>query len=61
MCTNTRHVSHYRWGAWQVLQLTNLRTLNLANNRMSALPPELAAMAQMKQLNVEGNGLASLP
>ena len=43
-------------------QLSNLRILNLANNRLTCLPAELGAgLQQLTQLDVSHNELTGLP
>ena len=42
-------------------QLTNLRELRVAGNRLAALPRELGALAKLHRLVADGNALTALP
>ncbi|GMF50130.1 unnamed protein product [Phytophthora fragariaefolia] len=45
----------------EILELSNLRTLDLAANRLSELPPQLNALKSLKTLKVPNNALVELP
>jgi internalin A len=44
-----------------LFQLTQLRSLNLANNKLTALPESLGQLTQLQSLNLSKNELAELP
>jgi hypothetical protein len=45
----------------KVLQLSNLRTLDLSKNALTDIPEQLGSMAGMKQFNVSYNDIPQLP
>ncbi|WP_375478430.1 COR domain-containing protein, partial [uncultured Nostoc sp.] len=45
----------------EIVQLTNLQTLNLSYNQLSSLPPEIVQLTNLQTLNLSGNQLSSLP
>ena len=45
----------------KVLQLSNLRTLDLSKNALTEIPEPLGSIAGMKQFNVSYNAIPHLP
>ena len=45
----------------KVLQLSNLRTLDLSKNALTEIPEPLGSMGGMKQFNVSYNAIPQLP
>ena len=45
----------------EILQLTNLRTLNISRNRLQQLPPEIRQLSNLQELYIAGNQLQQLP
>ncbi|MEH1867482.1 MAG: COR domain-containing protein [Nostoc sp.] len=45
----------------EIVQLTNLRSLNLMSNQLSSLPPEFGKLANLRSLYLHNNHLSSLP
>lgn len=45
----------------EIRHLTNLRTLNISNNRFTGLPAELGQLEQLQVLDVSNNLLTGLP
>jgi hypothetical protein len=61
------HISHLhlrsngmdRWPeVWRIL---GLKVLDVADNRLSSVPPEIAQLTQLEELLISGNQLQSLP
>jgi internalin A len=42
-------------------QLTNLQVLDLVNNRLKSIPPELAQLTNLQRLYLQNNQLSSIP
>ncbi|WP_196517490.1 COR domain-containing protein, partial [Nostoc sp. WHI] len=45
----------------EIVQLTNLQTLDLSDNQLSSLPPEIVQLTNLQTLNLSDNQLSSLP
>ena len=45
----------------EIVQLTNLQTLNLYNNQLSSLPAEIVQLTNLQSLDLRHNQLSSLP
>jgi Leucine-rich repeat (LRR) protein len=42
-------------------QLSGLRELNLAGNRLAGVPAEIAALGRLEELRLDGNRITGLP
>ncbi|MBD1216233.1 MAG: leucine-rich repeat domain-containing protein [Aphanizomenon flos-aquae Clear-A1] len=45
----------------EIVQLTNLQSLNIAGNQISSLPPEIVQLTNLQFLNISDNQISSLP
>ncbi|MBO1063056.1 MAG: hypothetical protein HEQ14_19600 [Aphanizomenon flos-aquae CP01] len=45
----------------EIVQLTNLQSLDISDNQISSLPPEIVQLTNLQFLNISGNQISNLP